>query len=237
MVCGPKQEATSFDVQIKAVTFDVGGTLIEPWPSVGHIYAEVAARHGQKNLSTDALNARFRAAWKAQPGFAHSRLAWAELVDEVFTGLVPNAPSRTFFPALYERFVEADAWRIFEDVVPALETLATRGFKLGVISNWDERLRELLRSLKLDRHFEAFAISCEVGSCKPSAAIFDHLAATLGVPAKAILHVGDSLELDVAGAKAAGFQALRIDRTAGQLDELRSLTELPGRFERLQRVE
>ena len=31
---------------VKAVTFDVGGTLIEPWPSVGHAYAEVAQRHG-----------------------------------------------------------------------------------------------------------------------------------------------------------------------------------------------
>ena len=218
-------------MQIQAVTFDVGGTLIEPWPSVGRIYADVATRHGARNLSADALNARFRTAWKARLGFGHSRIAWAELVDEVFTGLIPEAPSRTFFPALYERFAEADAWRIFEDVVPTLDTLALRGIKLGVISNWDERLRELLRGLELDHYFEAFAISCEVGTCKPSAAIFDHTAAKLRLPAKAILHIGDSLELDVVGAKAAGFHALRIDRTTGQTDELRSLADLPAKIE------
>lgn len=219
-------------MQIKAVTFDIGGTLIEPWPSVGHIYAEVAARYGLKNLSADALNRRFRAAWKARPGFAHSRIAWAELVDEVFSGLVSDAPHGTFFPALYERFAEAAAWRIFEDVVPALDTLAAHGIRLGVISNWDERLRELLCSLELDRHFEALAISYEVGSCKPSAAIFNRIAATLGLPANTILHVGDSVEMDVAGARAAGFQALRIDRTSGRPGELRSLAELPAKIER-----
>jgi putative hydrolase of the HAD superfamily len=225
------------DVQIKAVTFDVGGTLIEPWPSVGHIYAEVAARHGLKNLSAGALNTRFRAAWKARLGFAHSRFAWAELVDEVFAGLIPDAPSRTFFAALYERFAEANAWRIFEDVIPALDSLATHGIKLGVISNWDERLRPLLRSLNLDQYFEMFAISYEVGVCKPSAAIFNHAADKLGFPAGDILHVGDSLELDVTGAKAAGFHSLRIDRAAGQPDELRSLAELPAKMGQLPRLE
>jgi putative hydrolase of the HAD superfamily len=218
-------------MQIKAVTFDVGGTLIEPWPSVGHIYAEVAARHGLRSLSADTLNARFRAAWKARPDFAHSRAAWAELVDEVFLDIAPGLPSRTFFPALYGRFAEADAWRIFEDVLPALDALASRGIKLGVISNWDERLRELLRNLQLDRHFEALAISYEIGFPKPSATIFGHAATKLGLPAWSILHVGDSLELDVAGARAAGFHALRIDRTAGQPDEMRSLAELPAKIE------
>ena len=37
--------------RIQAVTFDVGGTLIEVWPSVGQVYAEVAARNGVKGLS------------------------------------------------------------------------------------------------------------------------------------------------------------------------------------------
>lgn len=218
-------------MQIQAVTFDVGGTLIEPWPSVGHIYAEVAIDHGASNLSADTLNTRFRAAWKARLGFGHSRIAWAELVDDVFTGLVPEAPSRTFFPALYERFAKADAWRIFEDVVPTLDTLASRGINLGVISNWDERLRQLLRSLELDHYFEVFAISCEVGSCKPSTAIFDHAAVKLGLPANVILHLGDSFELDIAGARAAGFQALRIDRSTGQPNEMRSLADLPAKIE------
>ena len=47
---------------IKAITFDVGGTLIEPWPSVGHAYAEVAARHGV-TVEPDEVTSRFVKAW------------------------------------------------------------------------------------------------------------------------------------------------------------------------------
>ncbi|HWB60625.1 MAG TPA: HAD-IA family hydrolase [Chthoniobacteraceae bacterium] len=197
-------------VKIQAVTFDVGGTLIQPWPSVGHVYAEVAGRHGLKNLSPEQLNARFKNAWRARPGFAHSRNAWEELVKEVFGASTPPG----FFSELYERFAEPDAWHIFDDVIPALDALASREIKLAVISNWDERLRPLLRALRLDRYFEAFAISIEVGFPKPSPVIFEHAATKLGLPPASILHVGDSLEMDVEGAKAAGFQALQIHRHA-----------------------
>src|SRR4051812_48267938 len=98
-------------VQIKAITFDVGGTLIEPWPSVGHVYAEVTARHGHKNLSAEMLNARFKAAWRAQKDFDHSRGAWSKLVDETFCGFADSAGTR-FFPELHERFAKRDAWRL-----------------------------------------------------------------------------------------------------------------------------
>jgi hypothetical protein len=57
----------------------VGGTLIEVWPSVGHVYAEVAARHGVDGLSAELINRRFAAAWKAARQFDYSRSDWAGL--------------------------------------------------------------------------------------------------------------------------------------------------------------
>lgn len=222
-------------MEIKAVTFDVGGTLIEPWPSVGHVYAEVASRYGFGNIPADLLNARFRSAWSARKPFEHSRTGWEALVDEIFLGLC-DPPSRTFFPELYNRFSEPDAWRLFEDVIPTLERLASRGIRLGVISNWDERLRGLLRVLGLDGHFEAFAISCEIGFPKPSRVIFDQAAVKLAVPANAVLHVGDSYDIDVIGARAVGFYALQINRAARKPDAetMISLAELPRKIENLE---
>jgi putative hydrolase of the HAD superfamily len=222
--------------QIRAVTFDVGGTLIEPWPSVGHVYAEVAARHGLKAFSPEQLNARFKDAWRSRERFDYTRQDWAELMDEVFGSPVATAAEGSFFAELYERFAQPDAWHVFDDVVPTLDALASRGIRLGVISNWDERLRGLLSRLNLDRHFEALAISCEVGFPKPSRAIFQQAAADLDLRASAILHVGDSLELDVEGAKAAGFHALQIHRTirAAPNKDLHSLAELPARIDELQ---
>jgi putative hydrolase of the HAD superfamily len=222
-------------VKIKAVTFDVGGTLIEPWPSVGHVYAEVAARHGHKIFSVEQLDARFKAAWRARRNFEYARQDWAALVDEVFGNATGNPPGGKFFPELYERFAEPDAWRIFDDVEPMLQVLASRGVRLGVISNWDERLRGLLRRLRLDRYFESFAISCEVGFPKPSRIIFQKAAAELDLQPDAILHVGDSVEMDIEGAKAAGFHALRIRRAAAETanTDLHSLAELPARIDAL----
>ena len=223
-------------VQIKAVTFDVGGTLIEPWPSVGHVYAEVAARHGLKAFSPEQLNARFKDAWRSRERFDYTRQDWAELVDEVFGSPIATAPGGLFFAELYERFAQPDAWHVFDDVVPTLDALASRGIRLAVISNWDERLRGLLSRLNLDRYFEALAISCEVGFPKPSRAIFQQAAADLDLRAGAILHVGDSFELDVEGAKAAGFHALQIHRTTRTAPnkDLHSLAELPARIDELQ---
>jgi len=217
---------------IQAVTFDVGGTLIEPWPSVGHVYAEVAAQHRLKNLTAEFLEARFRTAWRARKNFNDTRAGWEELVDEVFRGLAAQPPSATFFPKLYERFAQPAAWRVFDDVLPALDALASRGIKLGVISNWDERLRELLRRLRLHDYFEAVIISCEVGFAKPSPVIFEQAALKLGLSPASVLHVGDSLELDVRGAESAGFQALQLRRQREEPGRggLKNLGELMARI-------
>jgi putative hydrolase of the HAD superfamily len=213
---------------ILAVTFDAGGTLIHPWPSVGHVYATVAAEHGVPNLPPQQLNDNFAAAWRAKRNFSHTREDWTALVDRTFAGLCDPLPSRTFFPDVFERFAQPDAWRVYDDVLPALDALVSRGLRLAVISNWDDRLRPLLERLRLDTYFDAIVVSCEVAFAKPSPVVFGIAAQKLGAPADQILHVGDSLSEDYEGAKAAGFEARLIDRQgsprAGHV--LRSLREL-----------
>jgi len=200
--------------KIQAVTFDVGGTLIEPWPSVGHVYADVAARHGWPGISAESLNRNFLSAWRSLENFNHTRAEWSALVDATFANLIDTLASRTFFDELYDRFSEPGAWRIFDDALPALGALAARGLKLGVISNWDDRLLPLLDRLGLRRHFEAITVSCDVGAPKPDPAIFASAAADLRLPPAAILHVGDSEEADEYGAQCAGFYPIRLRRGA-----------------------
>jgi putative hydrolase of the HAD superfamily len=170
--------------------------------------------------------------WARQPQLAETRSGWEQLVDEAFADLAPISPSRTFFSELYDRFAAPEVWRIYDDVPPVLEGLAARGFRLAVISNWDERLRVLLERLRLDAPFETIVVSCELGSRKPDRAIFDEAARRLGLPAGQILHIGDSLEMDLIGARNAGFRALRIDRSATEAnpDTLQSMSDLLGRL-------
>ncbi|MDB6015555.1 MAG: haloacid dehalogenase, family protein [Pedosphaera sp.] len=217
--------------QIQAVTFDVGGTLIKPWPSVGHIYAEVAARHGLEAVSPEQLNRQFTEAWREFKNFNHGREEWAALVDRTFAGVSEEPPSGTFFEELYDRFRAPEAWHIFEDVLPTLDALAALGINLGIVSNWDDRLGPLLKELGLSKYFEAIIISCDVAFAKPSPVIFDHAAKKMGLAPELILHVGDSFERDVLGAKAAGFEAILLDREqagdgAGRIQTLGELEEM-----------
>ena len=219
--------------QIEAITFDVGGTLIEPRPSVGHVYAEVAGRHGLRGLEAQHLTERFAAAWQSRKDFNYSRSEWSEIVDATFQGLAATPPSKTFFNELYHHFAQPQAWRIFDDVRPALDALASHGIKLGIISNWDERLRPLLREVELDKYFEVIVVSCEVGFAKPSPVIFEIAAEKLCRAPGTILHVGDSVDLDAEGARRAGFQTRLLRRGShlqghGEIDSLDRLKGLLG---------
>lgn len=215
--------------RIRAITFDVGGTLIEPYPSVGHIYAQVAAGNGCPDLSPVELSRRFAAAWKARPDFQHSRAAWAELVDEVLCGMTVRKPSRIFFDELYDCFSQPKSWRLFEDVVPTLTALSNQQLKLAVISNWDERLPPLLRRLDLEHWFEVIVVSGESGCAKPDPAIFRRAAERLGLSPREILHIGDDIAHDLQGANAAGFNALLLRRAGKRRSPgvINSLDQLP----------
>lgn len=210
---------------IRAVSFDVGGTLIEPWPSVGHIYAQVAAQFGIDDVSPEDLNRQFSLAWKARRAFDYSREAWRELVNASFARLWPEPPSMKCFEAMYDAFARPEPWRIFDDVLPTLAAIRERGLKLAIVSNWDDRLRPLLRELNLIGHFDVVVISHDTGVTKPSPKIFQRAAAELDLPAETILHIGDSAAEDFRGARAAGMHSLLLDRRGKgtEPDAVRSL--------------
>jgi putative hydrolase of the HAD superfamily len=224
-----------FFTRIAAVTFDVGGTLIEPWPSVGRIYAEVADRVGIGPLDPARLDERFGTAWRSAHvsprGFDHSRTAWAALVETTFHGLTERAGDPGLFEALWRRFIEPDAWRVFPDVHPCFEELRARGLRLAALSNWDERLHPLLAGLGLAGAFEFSVASAEIGAHKPAPEAFAHVTRRFGLPPSALLHVGDSEREDVAGARSAGWSAVRVDRrNPAHEGSLASLAELPSRL-------
>jgi putative hydrolase of the HAD superfamily len=158
------------------------------------------------------LDRRFLDAWRTHDSRAESCEDWRRVVRSTFTDWPVLAEDDSFFEALYLRFTQPAAWHIFEDVLPVLDRLHQAGVRLGVLSNWDDRLRPLLGRLDLARWFDVFIVSCERGCRKPDRLIFEIAAESLGLPPESILHVGDSWELDILGAQSAGFQALHLCR-------------------------
>jgi putative hydrolase of the HAD superfamily len=213
---------------IRAVSFDVGGTLIEPWPSVGHVYAEVAAEFGFRGISPEELTARFFQAWREKGSFDYSRVHWSALVDCTFEGLLPRPAPAGFFPALYERFSSPEVWRLYDDALPVLSELAQRRLKLAVISNWDERLRPLLENLKISRFFDVTIVSHDAGFQKPAPEIFSAALEALQLAPFEVLHIGDSVVEDFQGAISAGMKGLLLRRGKKPtgLHEIGSLVDL-----------
>ena len=117
----------------------------------------------------------------------------------------------------------------FPDVAPALSALRDHG--LVVVSNWDCSLPDWLQRAGLLEHVDAVVTSAEVGAAKPDSAIFERaLDVARAEPGEAV-HVGDSLENDVAGARAAGIRPVLVARDGaapGGVDAIRSLAELPA---------
>jgi putative hydrolase of the HAD superfamily len=117
----------------------------------------------------------------------------------------------------------------FDDVEPALSALRDR--KLIVVSNWDCSLADWLEPLGVLEHVDGVVTSAEVGAAKPDVAMFELALALAEVEPGEAVHVGDSVENDVAGARAAGIRAVLVARDGGRppgVEAIRSLADLPA---------
>jgi putative hydrolase of the HAD superfamily len=127
--------------------------------------------------------------------------------------------------------LDAIRFQPFPDSAPALRELRSRGLKLVVASNWDCSLPDVLERAGLASLVDGVVASAVVGADKPAPAVFEAALAVAGCAPDRAVHVGDSIEKDVAGAEAAGIRAVLIDRDGrsahGGGAVIASLAELP----------
>jgi putative hydrolase of the HAD superfamily len=228
--------------QVKVIFFDAVGTLIETSASVGEIYGRVAREFGFE-AEPQILQQNFSHSFRLQPplafpaGTPESELVvlekgwWRNLVRTVFDGLGPFPRFEEFFGEVFERFRGREFWNVYADVTPALTELKRRGLRLGVISNFDSRLYDVLMACGLDRFFDSVHVSTRVGAAKPDPLIFQAALSHHAVEARRAWHVGDSLREDFEGAMAAGLNAVLLDRDdsyAGNApaDRIKSLEQI-----------
>jgi putative hydrolase of the HAD superfamily len=125
--------------------------------------------------------------------------------------------------------IEALAFRTFDDVVPALRELRERGLRLVVVSNWDCSLPEWLDRAGIGALVDGAVSSAVVGESKPAPSVFEAGLRVAGCDAAEALFVGDSVENDVLGARAAGLRAVLVKRAGDPppgVETVRSLGEL-----------
>jgi REG-2-like HAD superfamily hydrolase len=205
---------------LRAVFLDVGETLMHPEPTWEHVYARAFADFGVA-VEMPALQASLRRAYRGGGyGFdgslvpsadaSHRRLVEMDqsAFDEVGIGPLPEE----FFRHLANLFMDPATWYVFPDVWVVLPKLKERGLVLGAVSNWAWQLPELLDALDLGQFLDFVAASARIGYDKPHPGIFRWALDQAGVDPESVMHVGDHLDADVAGARGVGIEPILLDR-------------------------
>ena len=214
---------------IRVVTFDAGNTLIRLSRPVGVTYAAVAKRFGA-DLNPIDLEHGFRAAWKTAsrlpdvpgPRADDGRSWWQDIVLQTLENArVEVEPFNDFFMAVYQEFALPGVWRLEPGALELLQDLRSGGFRLGIISNFDLRLHEILKHLGVVDLFEQIVVSSQVGADKPSPRIFEEALRRFAVEPAELLHVGDDESADGGGARALGIQTFILGLAGSGLRGLR----------------
>ncbi|VTT99975.1 Haloacid dehalogenase superfamily enzyme, subfamily IA OS=Singulisphaera acidiphila (strain ATCC BAA-1392 / DSM 18658 / VKM B-2454 / MOB10) GN=Sinac_5298 PE=4 SV=1: HAD_2 [Gemmataceae bacterium] len=217
---------------VRAVFFDAVGTLIFPNPSALVVYADVARGVGL-DLPPDEVRRRFLAAYRTQEnadraaGWATSeereRTRWHAIVCETLAG-VPDPDA--CFDALYDHFAKPAAWTVNPHAAPTINHLVDRGVVVGLGSNYDARLHSVLDGFpELAPLRDRTVVSAAVGFRKPAAEFFAEVVRLSGCDARQVAFVGDDVENDFDGARAAGLDAVLL-APRGNPDARRVIGEL-----------
>lgn len=117
----------------------------------------------------------------------------------------------------------SDIFTLNVSIVPVVAALRAAGYRLGILSNTSPAHWNYCtggRYVILDREFDVHALSYEIGACKPDPKIYEAAAKLAGVPPEHIFFI-DDVARNVAGAQAAGFDAVQYTATAALAAELR----------------
>ena len=188
-------------MKIRALSFDVDGTLFD-LRQMKLVFALPAIRNAR--LLRAYLSAR--EAVRALGAIPDVRGEQARRVAEAL-GIGPDDAKTRI-----EKLIDGEWMHAFKKVKPfrgareALATFAAAGLPMVTLSDYPAARK--LAGMKLDHVTWAADICAEdLGALKPHRVSYDEAVKRLGVPAEEILHIGDRLDADIAGAHAAGMKA------------------------------
>ncbi|MEW6241890.1 MAG: HAD family hydrolase [Chloroflexota bacterium] len=242
---------------LRAVIFDLGGTLMYPresWPPImERAYAALADSLCEQGFNLDRHTVHDDLKNRLDHYFTRRD---ADLFEATYLAVlrgllaeaghpdVPEPPIRRALDAMYSH--TQPNWTLEEDAMLALRTLEAGGYRLGMVSNAGDNqdVFQLVERFGIEPYFDFILTSAACSYRKPHPRIFELALAHWGIPAQEVAMVGDSLEADVQGAKAAGLYSVWITRRVTKPlarpevrpdARIRTLSELPVLFSNLLR--
>ena len=202
---------------VQALFFDIGDTLVFDDPPLRDRLAQAAHAVGPA-LDEARLPAAFRIGEAYAVGRYLEGVPWdapdsmREGVARIWQAMDRPTPDAAAWQALGDAFRAVPFTRtVHPQALSLLRELKQRGFALGVVSDWETTLPDLLAEMGILPFLDALAVSAIVGVTKPDVRIFQDALQQANAAPEASLHIGDWYELDVAGARGAGMQALLFD--------------------------
>ncbi len=226
---------------IEVVFFDAGETILHPHPSFPELFSEVCRRNGKDIPHAAVAEVQQRLAphlveLAHETGIENPSLSpedsirfWSHLYRRMLAEF--GEEDESLVQELYRTFSSSASYKLFADVLPAVDALSAAGYRLGLISNFEEWLEEMLVELDIGHVFDVTVISGVAGVEKPDPAIYRRALELTGVDAGRCVHVGDSPKLDVEPASQVGMKTLLLDRYdrygATSYRRISTLAELP----------
>ncbi|MBN2049670.1 MAG: HAD-IA family hydrolase [Spirochaetales bacterium] len=128
-------------------------------------------------------------------------------------------------------------WICYDETITVLKELSDRGYRLGIISNWNETARDIIQRLGLTAFMDTIIISSERGCEKPDKRIFEIALSQARVRPEESLYIGDNYYDDVIGCRRVGMDILLINRYGRkgieEIDDAEIITSLREIFPRL----
>ena len=227
--------------RINTIFFDAADTLFYIREGLGDTYAGVARKHGAQDPDPDDIKKAFVKAFRSAPPLAFGDASdeerkelekeyWKSIVEEVYNEVGMFEGFHTHFDELFEVF-RSDAWELFPETTELLEKLKKADLKLGIISNFDSRVYDVMNDLGIGGYFDTIIISSEAGYAKPHSRIFKLALQKSGASAHECIHVGDDLNNDFHSPRTVGIKALLLDREGqneaiGERNRISTLTEI-----------
>lgn len=207
----------------KLITFDITGTLLKYRSSPAVEYSNSLKKYGvEVRLSTleYLINKNWTFMTKTHPNFGlYTGLQWENYwrvyAHNVFSkafeieNITHNVNLTDIIDDLMMTYSTGETFEVQNGAIELLEYLKKEQVTLGVMSNYDPRIKPMIKNLGLSHYFNFILSSYEVKSEKPDIKIFREaeLYVKKGLNRELFLHVGDSYLLDFKGAKNAGWSA------------------------------